>query len=440
MLDWLIQHSPLLYFTQSLWRDEAFSILVAQKPISWIIANVTFEPPVYYTLLHFWTAIFGTSEIATRSLSLLGFSLATVVVIIWSEKLFPKSWLSMLLPVLFFVNPMLLYYAFEVRTYAWYTFFAVMAMYAYVERKWRLYILATILGFYTHSYFLIVPFVQVIHWLLGKKFSLARFREPFAKATFINGLVILPWLIKIVGQTAKLKDSWYYPVDFHLVRSVLGNMFLGYEGTPWYMWDYTAAVSVGLMLLFLYALRSKQKRSLIGYFFLAAVLPLALVIAVSFVKPLFVNRYLIPVTIAQVILLVFAVSVVGPRRAQHFIGATLVVGSLFFNLWYPNQHPKVDIRKTIMEVNALGGENDLVFANSPLILFESIYYSNRPSGVYLYNPSGSPFPWFVGDAIFDKSKVAYDLPPYPSQAFIINEDGSYGVMYRATTPILAESK
>ncbi len=131
MFDFVLNHSPLLYFTQSIWRDEAFSVLVAQKPLAAIIPKFTFEPPLYYIFLHFWIKIFGTSEIAIRSLSLLGFILATIVVIHFAEKLFRKHWLSWFLPLLFFLNPMLLYYAFEVRAYGWYMFFIVLSMYAF---------------------------------------------------------------------------------------------------------------------------------------------------------------------------------------------------------------------------------------------------------------------------------------------------------------------
>src|SRR3990167_9231938 len=88
MLSWLLTHSPLLDFTQSLWRDEAFSILAAQRPISFFFNNLTFEPPVYYILLHMWMKMFGQSEIAARSLSPVAFALATYIVIAWAEKLF----------------------------------------------------------------------------------------------------------------------------------------------------------------------------------------------------------------------------------------------------------------------------------------------------------------------------------------------------------------
>ena len=126
MLNWFLTHSPILYFTQSLWRDEVFSIFLAQQPLSVFLPKLSFEPPLYYILLHFWIKFFGTSEIAVRSLSLLGFSLSVIVIIHWAEKLFRSHWLSWGLPVVFFINPMLFYYAFEVRTYGWYILFIVL--------------------------------------------------------------------------------------------------------------------------------------------------------------------------------------------------------------------------------------------------------------------------------------------------------------------------
>ncbi len=437
MLNWLLTHTPLLYFTQSLWRDEAFSILAAERPISFFFTRLTFEPPVYYILLHFWMKIFGSSEIATRSLSFLAFVIATLVVIKWSEKLFKKHFLSWLLPFLFFFNPMLLYYAFEVRAYAWYVLFAVLSMYTYLEKKWLWYILTTTLGFYTHTYFIFVPLVEAIHWFITRNFKMETsklkffLREPVVRSLLAVGLLISPWIIKIVTEFGRLKSSWYYPVNFSLVKSVLGNMFLGYEGTPWYLWRYTAYLSLVLLALFLFALRPKTTRRRNILFFLMVVIPLTLVIGISFIKPLFVNRYLIPVTIAEIFLLAFAIETMRPKVFQTLFAIFCFLFIVSFNVWYPKEHTKLNIRSTIMEVNMLRDSDDVVFADSPLIFFETIYYSNDRKKVFLYNPSGSPFPWYVGDAIVSPSQITGDLPSYPIRAFVIHQDGRYDIAYRA---------
>ena len=94
MFQYFITHSPLFYLVQSLWRDEAFSILAAERSLVFIITKLGFEPPLYYSMLHFWIKIFGESEIAARGLSLLGFTLATIIVLEWADQLFQKHWLA----------------------------------------------------------------------------------------------------------------------------------------------------------------------------------------------------------------------------------------------------------------------------------------------------------------------------------------------------------
>lgn len=444
MIDFLLHHTPLLYAIQSLWRDEAFSILVAEKPLSFIYLHLGFEPPVYYTLLHFWMKIFGQSEIAARSLSLVGFVLATYVIIVWSEKLFKKHWLSWFLPVFFFLNPMLLYYAFEVRTYAWYTFFAVASMYLYTQKNWPWYVAASVLGFYTHDYMIVLIFAQGVHWLFVDYgiHNIRRIKklvvQPMFRSFAAVGILTAPWLVKIALEAHRLKSSWYFPVNFQLVGSVLGNMFLGYEGTPWYLWKYTPYLSAILLTLFILALLPKATRKRNLFLFFAALIPLVVIVGISFAKPLFVNRYLVPVSAAEVLLVGLGIASMRRRAIQALVAVLFLAFVVWFNLWYPPQHAKLDIRTSMLQVNALRGKQDVVFAESPLIFFESIYYSSDRNKVFLYNPGGSPFPWYVGDVIVSPSQMAKDLPTYPSRAFLIHENGTFDIVYNVRVSFIPQ--
>jgi mannosyltransferase len=440
MLTFLIQHSPLLYFTQSLWRDEAFSILVSERSPLWFLTR-TFEPPLYYVLLHYWMKFFGQGEISVRMLSVVGFALATVIVIHWGEQLFRKHWLSWYLPVFFFFNPTLLYYAFEVRTYAWYVLFAVISFYAYTNKKWKLLAAATILGLYTHSYMIFVPFTQFFHYcimnrnIFRPKKLLGLHHDPFLRALFASILAFTPWLYQFVTQAGQLKHSWYFPVDFHLIRSVLGNLFLGYEGTPGYIWDYSTLLSVVLLGFFIFAVHTRRLFAKNGFYFLMILVPLFVVIGISFIKPLYVNRYVIPVTIAEVFLLVFALEQIRRPVIQKILAIIFMVFVIGFNSWYPAKHAKLDIRSTLLQVNALMSKNDVIYAESPLIFFETIYYSKDRSKVFLYNPDRYPFPWYVGGIVVSPRQMMSDLPAYPVRAFLIKGDGSYEMRYN--TPVTA---
>lgn len=446
MLETVVANSPLLYFVQSVWRDEAFSILVASKPITFFISKLSFEPPVYYVLLHFWIKLFGTSEIAARSLSFLAFAGAVAIVIEWSDRLFRKTYLAWLVPLLFFTNPMLLYYAFEIRTYGWYVFFATLSMFAYDRKRWRLYAASAILGFYTHSYFLFVIASQVLHYAVINRKKLMKkswvLTDTGVRAFFISGLAILPWLLKIVAEAAKLKSSWYYPVDFQLVKSVLGNMYTSYEGTPWYGWRFTAYLSLILIAMFAYAYKKSRDRSKITYFLISVFLPLTVVIGISFVKPLFVNRYLIPVTVAIVMLTGYFLAAVKSKVLRAAAAFVILAFNVAVNIWFPHYKAKVPIRNTMRQVNAIAGKDDLIYATSPLVLFETEYYAKDPGRVFLYNPKGGTFPWYVGDAVFSPDRMVSLMPEYPQRAILINPDGTFTVSYRVpeagtTVPVTA---
>jgi mannosyltransferase len=438
MFNWIIQHSPIFYFTQSLWRDEVFSILAAEKPLLYILPKLGFEPPLYYTLLHFWMKIFGDSEIAARSLSLLGFALATIVVIEWADKLFRKHWLAWFLPLFFFLNPMLIYYAFEVRTYGWYMFFAILSFYAYMEKKWKLLILANVLGFYTHAYMIFIPLVEGIHWCIAtfaykipKKVNLKSFiTSPFLVTIYAFFFLTSFWIYKIIIELPLLKQSWYFPVNVHLILSVIGNMFIGYEGTPWFLWQHTMILSGILIAASVIALIPKKTRLRNLFFVLASYAPLCIVIGVSFVKPLFVNRYLIHVSIALVFTIILAIETVVDKKLQIGIALIFLCYVVGFNMWYPEQHPKFDFRSVLAEVNKTKNPNDLIYAISPLIFFETEYYSTDRSKVFLYNTSQNSFPWYIGGAVFSEKQMKSDLPNFPTRAYLVQENGTVDVLYK----------
>ncbi len=436
MFSFLIQHSPLLYFTQSLWRDEVYSLFMAAKPILFFVTHLTFEPPFYYLLLHFWTNIFGMSEVAGRALSLVGFSGATIIVIFWAEKLFKKHWLSWWLPVFFFFNPMLLYYGMELRTYGWYMFFATLSLYAYSQKKWVWWTVATVLGFYTHSFLLIVPLAQVVHYFIvsrDKLFTSVRlfFKDPFVRSFLVFTLFISPWLVKIVLAATQLKSSWYFPVNVNLIKSVLGNLFIGYEGTPWYLWTYTQYLSAIILLTSIVAFVSPKTRKAAGLFIAQIYPPLILVIGVSFIKSFYVNRYMIAVSIAEVFVVALAIYAIKNAAWQKIAASIAILFVLGFNMWYPDKHAKTDIRDTMRQVNTLKAPTDVIIADNPLILFETMYYAPKGTPVYLYNPSHTAFPWYVGDDLVNPDQMVDRFPSYPTRAFLVHQNGTFDVVYTA---------
>ena len=54
-----------------MWLDEALSVNIARLPLGDLHDALKHDgaPPLYYVLLHVWTGVFGTGDVAVRSLS-----------------------------------------------------------------------------------------------------------------------------------------------------------------------------------------------------------------------------------------------------------------------------------------------------------------------------------------------------------------------------------
>ncbi len=114
--------------SHSLWYDEGFSVYLASMSLreatAWTARDVA--PPLYYYLLHFWQAAFGTSEAAVRSLSALAGTLTIPFMYLVGKALFGRL-SGFLAAALVAASPLYIWYSQETRTYALLTFLGLVA-------------------------------------------------------------------------------------------------------------------------------------------------------------------------------------------------------------------------------------------------------------------------------------------------------------------------
>lgn len=110
--------------SRSLWMDETYSAWFSALPLHELWTKVPLyetHPPMYYTLLKGWSALFGTTEIALRSMSVIA-SVATILLLAVSGKILragPVGDRVALLAALFLaVNAGHIEYAQQARPYA----------------------------------------------------------------------------------------------------------------------------------------------------------------------------------------------------------------------------------------------------------------------------------------------------------------------------------
>ncbi len=128
----------LVQLNQSFWLDEAISALAAKN---FSFSGIIFEflkgdnhPPLYYLLLRLWGLIFGFSDIALRSLSVLVGTATIVLTYLFIKKLFDKR-TALIGSLLIATSPLHIYYSQEVRMYPLIGLWTIGLMYIFTFLK-----------------------------------------------------------------------------------------------------------------------------------------------------------------------------------------------------------------------------------------------------------------------------------------------------------------
>lgn len=425
MLSFIATSTPIFYLIQPLWRDEAFSVLLAQHSVINIIKLTAsdFNPPLYYLLLHIWMKLFGTSEISIRSLSFIFHILLVYAVYFITQRLFPKQKnLSILASLLTLTNPMLLYFAFEARMYSLLSLFAALSLYAFITQNWHWYIVFSVLGLYTQPFMILVLLAQAMYYL---NFHRKKLRLYLHKLVII-GVFFLPWLFIIFLQLSRGLPGWIEKADFNLLTSALGNLYLGFEGTPVFLWKYTKIVSMAILIVSFVILRLRQNKLYAMLLLYCVYIPLLVSLAFSFIKPIFVNRYVIFITVGEILLIVGYLSTL-KVNLQRIMGFILFGASIIFNLWFAPYHKKTDFRTIFLKINkeiTLSSDKKVtILAQTPMSFFEVTYYAEDKSKVFLYNPNLTEVLPYLGSILMPKERWLSTIPS--GRVYFIRDDATF---------------
>lgn len=426
MMDWLFNNTPFYLMTQSFWRDEAFSYLMARLPIAQMLYTTArdFNPPLYYGILHFWMNIFGSSEVAIRSLSLIFFATSVLFFLLFLVNILkiPEK-KAHIYVLLYALNPFLLYYGIEARMYSLFALLTLCSFYFLLKKNWKWYAITTALALYTHYFFLFAFATQIFYVLLYEREDLRKKLMYFIApvATF------LPWLFYALPTLlSKTSDFWITTLSPLQAINTIGVLFTGYEPI-WAFYDkYILLVSIVILGILVYFLTRKLRHdkhlSMLLLWSFGAYFAIAII---SFVKPLFVPRYLIFSAVGFNLLLAYILEHV-PHRAKMIIGIALFAILIHYSYNEALYKRKGDIRRTLHEINTLSDPEDVVYVTDPGGYFTASYYI-RDRKVFIYQPPET-IPYFVGVALIPPSSIIQLLPSYPTKAFIIHDDHQYEIV------------
>ena len=195
---------------ESIWIDEALSISFAQisgiQQIGTYLFHTTWEDPhpiFYYSVLHYWIKIFGTSEVAIRSLSAIFGILVIMFTYYAGSELIDKK-VGILASILVLVNPLNLWYSQEARMYTLTSLLILLSSYFFFkllisERNITrpiLYVLTSVILIYTDY---VGIFVLGVHLLFGLFYLIQKERMELKIKTVLlcyAGILMLylPWI------------------------------------------------------------------------------------------------------------------------------------------------------------------------------------------------------------------------------------------------------
>jgi hypothetical protein len=328
--------------SQSLWTDELFTRYYPSLfSLKFLWTTGLFHensPPLYYLAIKAWMALFGSSETALRSLSLMASVLTLPLVYLLAVELFHQRRHGLLAMLIFALLPMQIGFAQEARTYALLLIPLCGALLAIArmlqgDRQWQtvaLYGFCATVALYCHviaAFFLVACNIVVIAATVRHQ------RQACRRWIAINALVFvmaIPELMAILGEGRSGSGiSWippFRPVD--IVRA-LSPVVVG-SATP----DKVPGAELSLLLLAMLALRQIVVRPTRSAWLVLLGIPAIYVLLIgtaSLLHPIFIARMFCWLDLPLALLLADAIAT--PWRYRS-VAAAIACASIGTGLGY----------------------------------------------------------------------------------------------------------
>lgn len=318
---------------QGFWIDEVFMITMATErslsELLFVVPQFEPHPPLYNVFMWAWVGIFGTSEIAMRSSSVL-FSIATIpLVYLLVRRLFGRSTTG-IVGAFVAVSPFQIWYAQEARMYALLVLLTVASFYllvglteSYTRRTASGYVVVGVALAYLHIYGLFVLLAQVL--FLGLQYIGETDAEvrPLRRLVGIYGsigLLTSPWtgllLHRLIAPEQYPADAaaWLQPPEPDVLFEAFSLLSFGVTQMtrPYNVLSHPPRLFllvVAVPLVVLVGLKSmgefQTERSELRLVLLWLLVPMLVPFVISVtVRPIFQLRYIIVAAPAFLILVV----------------------------------------------------------------------------------------------------------------------------------------
>jgi len=411
----------LTLLNESLWGDEGFSALAVMKPFKEMVGVVMRDtaPPGFYVIGYAWTRLFGSSEVALRSLSLLLILGAAVFAGLLVKEASKNKWQGVLVGLLAFLSPFTLPFAFEWRMYALLTFATLGSIYFFVTRKWKGYVVMTVLALYTHHLALMTVAVQGLWFLVDELDEPGKWtKRKIVKAIkhiwpfwLVMGLYI-PWLYPMYLQTTRVQGAGFW-LKAPTIKEAGLLLYRFMTGGVKEEFRTGVALLVGVLLV------TKQWKK-VGKKWLEILLVVMAPVVFSFivsylVTPIFYDRYLLSVVLGMGVLVGL-----GTRKwlMPVLVGLVMIYGYFSYQTFTtPKKRPFRELASYVKQ-ELKEGDYLLNYNGAAHHLWETKYYG-IPAPIYV--PEGE-LPMYVGTAQMTDEDVVKEVPEGVARLGVITSE------------------
>ncbi len=317
MLAAVVLRAPFLHGI-SLWDDEFFSVYYPRKPLSalwgsdWLLEP---SPPLFYTVMKGWIALFGDGEPVMRLFPVLCSALTVPAVAAFGTRLGGRS-AGLIAAALTVLAPIQFEYALEARTYAMQglfiaVFLAVLARVVtgieegritggrtLLRQGWAV-VPAGVLTLYSHGTSVFA--VTALHagflafWLWHRP-RRAGVLIAWLGLALVTAVLAVPELRAMLAVADATPLAWLDKPSPHWVYLVLRSLLVGQFFPFGLAIDKPVAAAFGLLLAWsLWRVRRSPARLVLGA--LVPALGFALVVGASFIQPILLSRTVLWVTL-----------------------------------------------------------------------------------------------------------------------------------------------
>lgn len=383
----------------SIWHDEGYSAMLISEPVMDIIARTARDvhPPLYYIAQHYWSGLFGVSELGLRSFSVAVGILTIPAVYFLAKRLFAHESLARTAALFTACAPFLVRYSQEARMYALVALLLILATYCLVRALqdrtagwWVAYSALIAASLYTHYY---TVFIIAAHWL----YMMAQTRKgeglrlkPWWLANLGAVALFAIWLPAAYAQFTRVQAAfWIPPVNILTLPNTLMQFLTFSDSLAGIYKIGLGVIAAGLMAgLVIWARRYRAGVLLLTLYTLAA--PIA-VFLLSFARPIYIDRYFVFSAVGFYILLAAIIYLLRPFSSHRYLRIAVIIGLLavfahgLSNVYAQANH---QMRAVAAEISSRYQPGDEIVSGELYTYFDFSYYNHTGQELRLLAPGG----------------------------------------------------